>query len=387
MTANEKTYDVFVSYSYSDRSTVNDIVAQLEERGIRVFLDSEDIPLGSAVSVALERGLYKSNALLVFLSKQSIQSPWVEKEIETYLAQGGEHRKIVGVLLEDIPSNILPPSLSSSTLYRWQNREKDILDVIEKFGISKEVMDARRQHNRGSEPDVVLDDKQGNTVAVQVILDGDFSEFTGDRQEQFLSVIAKVLDIDPNQIVILSKRPGSIKYEFALTPEQAARLFHAISQNEITELNQFDFKSVRRLDTSNRVFIGHGRSPIWRELKDFIQDRLRLQWDEFNREPVAGYATSERLDQMLMQAGFAFLLMTAEDLHEDNAFHARENVIHEIGLFQGKLGRRKAIILLEEGCAEFSNIVGLSQIRFPHGNIAACFEEIRKVLEREELLS
>jgi predicted nucleotide-binding protein len=63
--------------------------------------------------------------------------------------------------------------------------------------------------------------------------------------------------------------------------------------------------------------------------------------------------------------------------------NARLNVIHEAGLFQGRLGFQKAIILLEEGCEEFSNIHGLGQIRFPDGNISAKFEEIRKVLERE----
>jgi predicted nucleotide-binding protein len=62
------------------------------------------------------------------------------------------------------------------------------------------------------------------------------------------------------------------------------------------------------------------------------------------------------------------------------------NVIHEVGLFQGRLGFTKAIVLLEEGCAEFSNIHGLGQLRFPRGNIRAIFEDIRQVLEREGLL-
>ena len=35
--------------------------------------------------------------------------------------------------------------------------------------------------------------------------------------------------------------------------------------------------------------------------------------------------------------------MTGEDEHIDQTKHARENVIHEIGLFQGKLGFRKAM--------------------------------------------
>ena len=136
----------------------------------------------------------------------------------------------------------------------------------------------------------------------------------------------------------------------------------------------------------SRVFIGHGRSPLWRELKDFISDRLELAWDEFNREAVAGLPTFERISIMLNSSKFAFLIMTAEDEHSDNSTHARQNVVHELGLFQGHLGPKKAIILLEEGCEEFSNIVGLSQIRFPRGDIGARFEEIRRVLEREKII-
>jgi predicted nucleotide-binding protein len=89
---------------------------------------------------------------------------------------------------------------------------------------------------------------------------------------------------------------------------------------------------------------------------------------------------------MLDSACFAFLIMTAEDQYSDSSIHARQNVVHEIGLFQGRLGPRKAIILMEDGCSEFSNIVGLSQIRFPKGQISTAFEEIRRVLEREDII-
>jgi hypothetical protein len=135
-----------------------------------------------------------------------------------------------------------------------------------------------------------------------------------------------------------------------------------------------------------KVFIGHGRNPLWRELKDYLNERLKLEWNEFNRESVAGIPTFERLSNMLDTSLFAFLIMTKEDEHADSTLHARENVVHEIGLFQGRLGPRKSIILLEEGCHEFSNIAGLTQIRFPQLNISAVFEEIRKVLEREGIL-
>jgi hypothetical protein len=135
------------------------------------------------------------------------------------------------------------------------------------------------------------------------------------------------------------------------------------------------------------VFIGHGGSPAWKDLKDFIQDRLGLPWDEFNRVPVAGVTNIARLSEMLDSAAIAFLVMTGEDEQLDGSLHARMNVVHEAGLFQGRLGFTKAIVLLEEGCEGFSNIEGLGQIRFPKGNIQAAFEEIRRVLEREEVIS
>jgi predicted nucleotide-binding protein len=134
------------------------------------------------------------------------------------------------------------------------------------------------------------------------------------------------------------------------------------------------------------VFIGHGRSGAWRELKDFIADRLGLPWDEFNRVPVAGVTNIARLSEMLDAAAIALIIMTAEDEMADGEIHARMNVIHEVGLFQGRLGFTKAIVLFEEGCKEFTNIQGLGQIRFPKGRIAAVFEEIRLVLEREGLV-
>lgn len=142
--------------------------------------------------------------------------------------------------------------------------------------------------------------------------------------------------------------------------------------------------AVARVGTN--VFIGHGRSNIWRELKDFVQDRLQLPWDEFNRVPVAGVTNIARLSEMLDAAAIALLVMTAEDELADGEMQARMNVVHEAGLFQGRLGFTRAIVLLEEGCKEFSNIQGLGQIHFPKGNIAAAFEEVRRVLEREGLI-
>ena len=135
------------------------------------------------------------------------------------------------------------------------------------------------------------------------------------------------------------------------------------------------------------IFIGHGHSPVWRELKDFLQDRLELSVDEYTRVSNAGRTTQYRLSEMMDIATLAFLLMTGEDETAEGELRARENVVHEVGLFQGRLGFERAIVLLEDGCEEFSNIIGIEQIRFDKGRIDSAFEKIRMFLERENIIN
>lgn len=196
---------------------------------------------------------------------------------------------------------------------------------------------------------------------------------------------------DPTQAkqMALATSIGALRTSQLQNEEVISKIRNRVAsfvRREERYLSKLQNKVLQSEIVRNKIFIGHGHSQAWRDLKDFLQDRLNLDWDEFNRESTAGLATKERLEDMLREASFAFLIMTGEDEHADQSLHARENVIHEIGLFQGKLGFRKAIILLEEGCKEFSNIIGLTQIRFPKGNIEAKFEEIRRVLEREGIL-
>jgi predicted nucleotide-binding protein len=134
------------------------------------------------------------------------------------------------------------------------------------------------------------------------------------------------------------------------------------------------------------VFIGHGHSEEWRKLYIFLQNDHDLRVIEFNSSSAAGIATTDHLQDMLGQANFAFLILTGEDEQATGEFNPRLNVVHEAGLFQGKLGFRKAILFLEEGCREFSNVRGLTHIPFPKGKIEAQFHEATRVLKREMLI-
>ena len=245
-----------------------------------------------------------------------------------------------------------------------------------------------------------------NYETVRTILDALLRDSENQTLQRIHDDIGKInLDLSAHNIIVfMCPHSQGITYDSTALSQSFIKPVHCVVQAEQLELHHpftaleslvgcagkilkymeiNDLIERKEMTDGSKVFIGHGRSSLWRELKDFLQDRLHLEWEEFNREPTAGMTTAERLQQMLTTSCFAFLVMTAEDQHADDTVHARENVVHEVGLFQGCLGFCKAIILLEEGCSEFSNIGGLNQIRFPKGNISACFEEIRRVLERE----
>lgn len=130
------------------------------------------------------------------------------------------------------------------------------------------------------------------------------------------------------------------------------------------------------------IFLGHGRDPQWKELKDHLHEKHNFPVEAYEIGERAGHVIRDILESMMDNSSIAFLIMTGED-KVDKHFRARQNVIHEIGLFQGRLGFHRAIIILEEGTEEFSNINGVQQIRFKKGRIRETFGDILAVIKRE----
>ena len=131
------------------------------------------------------------------------------------------------------------------------------------------------------------------------------------------------------------------------------------------------------------IFIGHGRNNAWRDLKDHLQDKHGFEVVAYESGARAGHSIRDILEEMVNRSSFAVLVMTGEDDQLDGQKRARQNVIHEAGLFQGKLGFSRAIILLEEGVEQFSNVQGVQYIGFSKNNIKETFGDVLATLRRE----
>jgi len=154
-----------------------------------------------------------------------------------------------------------------------------------------------------------------------------------------------------------------------------------VSSSKLPDLNVPEVSE--NILVAPKIFIGHGRSPLWRELKDHLADKHGYDIVAYEVGARAGHTIRDILEDMLTRSSLAFLVLTGEDKDESGNLHARENVIHETGLFQGRLGFSRAIVLLETGTAEFSNIHGIDQLRFSPGNIKEIYGDVIAIIKRE----
>jgi predicted nucleotide-binding protein len=129
-----------------------------------------------------------------------------------------------------------------------------------------------------------------------------------------------------------------------------------------------------------RVFISHGLTTDWREVQAFIEKDLNLLTLELAQEPNRGRTVLQKLEEESERCCYAVIVMTGDDKTEDGQRRTRENVIHEIGYFQGKFGLSNVCLLHEEGVNIPSNIHGLVYIPFPSGMVRATFAGLGREL-------
>lgn len=72
----------FVSYASADRASADALTAYLEQRGLACWIAPRDVPAGAQYADAIVRAINEARALVLVLSKASIGSSHVGKEVE-----------------------------------------------------------------------------------------------------------------------------------------------------------------------------------------------------------------------------------------------------------------------------------------------------------------
>jgi predicted nucleotide-binding protein len=136
----------------------------------------------------------------------------------------------------------------------------------------------------------------------------------------------------------------------------------------------------------NKVFLGHGRSLLWSKVERWLEKDKNLLVEAWESTSHAGEQVIQVLERLLDSCTFAVLVVTGEDETATGTLRPRQNVIHEVGLFQGKSGFKKVALLKQDGIEGFSNIDGLQVIPFPELRIEAALPELERMMKREGLI-
>lgn len=76
-------YSCFISYSSRDQEFAERLHADLRGKNVRCWFAPEDLKIGDRLRPSFDEAIRVHDKLMVLLSKNSVSSPWVEKEVET----------------------------------------------------------------------------------------------------------------------------------------------------------------------------------------------------------------------------------------------------------------------------------------------------------------
>jgi hypothetical protein len=88
-------YKSFISYSSKDQKFADTLYADLQNKGVRCWLATEDLRIGEKIRRGIDEAIRMHDKLLLVLSKHSVVSDWVEQEVETALERERKEKRLI----------------------------------------------------------------------------------------------------------------------------------------------------------------------------------------------------------------------------------------------------------------------------------------------------
>ena len=98
------TIGVFLSHNYADKPFVRKLATDLESHGVRYWLDEAEIKVGESLVQKIREGIDNYDYLVAVLSPNSIESPWVQRELDIATNQeiAGRMVKVLPVMYQTV---------------------------------------------------------------------------------------------------------------------------------------------------------------------------------------------------------------------------------------------------------------------------------------------
>jgi len=131
---------IFLSHSSKDKFFVRTLADHLRSYGIKVWINEAEINIGDSLTEKIGRAIENTDYVGVVLSHNSINSEWVQRELQIALQKEikGEKMVVLPILIETVG---LPPFLKDKQYADFTNPEKyenELIKLLKALGISIE---------------------------------------------------------------------------------------------------------------------------------------------------------------------------------------------------------------------------------------------------------
>lgn len=132
--ASKESWPVVVSYSRQDEKSIEELVRDLQARGVRAWRDQDMIPGGIEWRQAIVTAIERCRIVLFLVSSASLASEQVVKEIQI---AADAKKTIIPILLEDVPIRgtlqYILTGVQNQSFFRGA-REKNMTDLMRTLG-------------------------------------------------------------------------------------------------------------------------------------------------------------------------------------------------------------------------------------------------------------
>ena len=150
-------YSCFISYSHKDEEFAARLHSALQGKGVRCWYAPHDLSIRAKIRPAIDSSIRVYDKLLLVLSEHSVNSQWVEQEVETALLRERETNALVlfPVRLDDAAFSVKAgwPALVTNTrnigdFRKW--KEPDMFEAT--FGRLLRDLKAARETGQATPP-------------------------------------------------------------------------------------------------------------------------------------------------------------------------------------------------------------------------------------------
>lgn len=241
---------VFTSHASEDKIFAQDLATKLRAKGVDAWLDVwEILPGDSLIDKIFEEGLKEAKAVIVILSKSSVDKPWVREELNAAMVKRiNGVSKLIPVILDDCE---IPQALHSTVWVRIGDTNNYDAELEQ---ITRAIFDFRDKPAIGAPPvyvTSVIDAIPGlttiDTLVLRLVGEAAIKKGTGRVSDEKLLELTRAHDISDETAFESLEMLASHIYLEIKHVHNTSRLFHSV---RLTSYGLEEYGGITSRDTN-----------------------------------------------------------------------------------------------------------------------------------------